>query len=216
MNRSECCVVIFTKAPVPGYVKTRLIPLLGEEGATLLHERMVIRSISTATNAGVGSVELWCAYPTGHPFFSWCAERFGVTLHAQSEGNIGERMARAFHETLQRSAYVLLMGTDCPSLSGDDLGEAVNVLTGGEDGVLIPSEDGGYVLMGLRRYAEELFTGIAWGTENVLKETRDRLSDLGWQWHELSERWDVDRPEDVERLKREGFMEILMTGYREV
>jgi uncharacterized protein len=210
MNRSACCLVIFAKAPVPGGAKTRLIPLLGEEGAALLYEKMVIRSIATATNVGIGPVELWCTPSTEHPFFSRCAEEFGIMLRCQTEGDIGERMAHAFRETLKRSTYVLLMGTDCPSLTGDDLGEAVNALRKGDDAVLIPSEDGGYVLMGLRRYAEELFTGIEWGTEDVLEETRVRLRRLGWRWHELSERWDVDLPEDVERLKREGYMEVLM------
>jgi len=210
MNRSDCCLVLFARAPVPGGVKTRLIPLLGEEGAAVLYERMLIRSIAAATNAALGPVELWCAPSTEHPFFSRCAERFGVTLLCQTEGDIGERMAHAFRETLKRSTYVLLMGTDCPSLTGNDLGKAVNALREGTDAVLAPSEDGGYVLMGLRRYAEELFTGIAWGTEEVLEETRIRLRHLGWRWHELLEQWDVDRPEDVERLKREGYMEFLM------
>ena len=209
MNRSVCYLVIFARAPVPGGVKTRLIPLLGEEGAAVLYERMVIRSIATATNVGIGPVELWCTPSTGHPFFSRCAEEFGIMLLCQTEGDIGERMAHAFRETLKRSTYVLLMGTDCPSLTGNDLGEAVNALSVGADAVLIPSEDGGYVLMGLRQYAGELFTGIAWGTKEVLEETRVRLRHLGWRWHELSERWDVDRPEDVERLKREGYMDSL-------
>ncbi len=209
MNRSDCHIVIFAKAPVPGCVKTRLISLLGEEGAVVLYKRMVIRSITTATNAAVGPVELWCAPSTEHPFF-FRAKKFGVTLRCQTEGDIGERMAHAFRETLKRSAHVLLIGTDCPSLTGDDLEKAVNALTEGMDAVLIPSEDGGYVLMGLRRYDPEVFANIAWGTEKVLEETRVRFRHLGWQWHELPERRDVDRPEDVEQLKREGYLEILL------
>ena len=71
--------------------------------------------------------------------------------------------------------------------------------------VITPAEDGGYVLIGLCQYESTLFEEISWGTESVLKETRGRLRQLGWNWHELPQRWDVDRPEDVERLKREGF-----------
>jgi glycosyltransferase A (GT-A) superfamily protein (DUF2064 family) len=74
------------------------------------------------------------------------------------------------------------------------------------DAVIGPAEDGGYVLIGLRRYAPELFKGVSWGTDLVLKETRERLRVLGWQWHELKERWDVDRPEDMKRLKSEGLL----------
>ncbi len=216
MYRTDCHILIFAKAPVPGSVKTRLVPLLGEEGAVELYKGMTIRSITTAMNAAVGTVELWCAPSTEHPFFSRCAGKFGVTLRCQTGGDIGERMAHAFRETLKRSTVVLLGGTDCPSLTEDDLEEASRVLTEGTDAVLAPSVDGGYVLMGLRRYAPEIFANFAWGTEKVLQETRDRFRHLGWRWHELSERWDVDRPEDVERLKHEGLMKMLMAEDLEV
>ena len=79
--------------------------------------------------------------------------------------------------------------------------------------MIIPSEDGGYVLIGLRRYADDLFTEVPWGTERVMEETRLRLRNLGWRWHELPERWDVDRPEDVERLRLEGYISLISTLY---
>ena len=69
-----------------------------------------------------------------------------------------------------------------------------------------PAEDGGYVLFGLRKSFQILFDGVPWGTDSVLKETRIQMGQLGWRWHELSERWDVDRPEDVQRLKLEGYL----------
>jgi glycosyltransferase A (GT-A) superfamily protein (DUF2064 family) len=115
-------------------------------------------------------------------------------------------MAHAFHETLKTASQAVLIGTDCPSLTVHDLQEAAGVLRQGIDAVIGPTEDRGYVLIGLRRYAPELFTGISWGTESVLDQTRACLQGLGWKWHELSERWDVDRPEDVERLIREGYI----------
>ena len=55
-------------------------------------------------------------------------------------------------------------------------------------------------LIGLRQLATELFTGIDWSTWAVLHETRTRLRRLGWQWKELEEKWDVDRPEDLKRM----------------
>jgi rSAM/selenodomain-associated transferase 1 len=114
-------------------------------------------------------------------------------------------MAHAFHETLKWTTQALLIGTDCPSLTVDDLREAAEVLRKGIDAVIGPAEDGGYILIGLRRCVPDLFTGISWGTGSVLDQTRRRLRELRWKWHELSEQWDVDRPEDVERLKREGY-----------
>jgi glycosyltransferase A (GT-A) superfamily protein (DUF2064 family) len=114
-------------------------------------------------------------------------------------------MADAFQETLKVATAALLIGTDCPSLTGEDLRETALVLGHKADAVMGPTEDGGYVLIGLRTLAPSLFEGIPWGTEEVLPETRQRLRNLGWVWHELPVRWDVDRPEDVKRMIAEGY-----------
>ena len=203
---SDCHLIVFAKAPVPGEVKTRLVPSLGVLSATTLYEAMVLRTLGTAVNARVGLVELWCTPSKEHPFFGRCAKEFQLTLHLQTNGDIGRRMAHAFQETLKGIPFALLLGTDCPSLAQDDLGEAAAALRQGSDAVIGPTEDGGYCLLGLRRYAPSLFYDISWGTELVLEQTRARLRQLGWSWHELPERWDVDRPEDVERLKSEGYL----------
>ncbi len=206
MDRSDCRLIIFAKAPVPGEVKTRLVPFLGEGPTTLLYERMVLHTLTTAVNAASGPVDLWCTPSIEHPFFRRCAKEFKVGLMTQTDGDMGRRMAHAFRETLTRASWVLLMGTDCPSLTPDDLIEAAAFLKEGTDAVIIPSKDGGYVLIGLRHNADDLFREVPWGTERVMEETRLRLRKLGWRWHELPERWDVDRPEDVERLRLEGYI----------
>jgi glycosyltransferase A (GT-A) superfamily protein (DUF2064 family) len=66
--------------------------------------------------------------------------------------------------------------------------------------VLVPADDGGYVLLGLTRSDKRLFEGIAWGSDTVLADTRARLRALDWRWRELETLWDVDRPEDYQRL----------------
>ena len=215
---SNCHLLVFAKAPIPGMVKTRLIPSLGAQGAARLYESMALHCLAAAVNSRVGPVDLWCTPSTGHPFFKRCAEDFHVFLHPQTQGDIGSRMAHAFQVTLKISASALLLGTDCPSVTQDDLVAAAAVLQRGTDAVIVPTEDGGYSLLGLRRYTPDLFTGIAWGSESVLEQTRTRLSGLAWSWHELPERWDVDRPEDVERLKSEGYLlsEIEEWGVREM
>ncbi len=201
-----CSLLIFAKAPIPGQVKTRLVPSMGAMAAASLHEKLVLHSLRTVTQAGLGPVELWCAPSTEHPFFKLCAEKFPLELHRQIDGDIGKRMAYAFDHTLRKVPSTLLIGTDCPSLAQDDLKEAAEVLAQGLDAVIGPAEDGGYVLLGLRHVAPELFAGISWGTDLVLEETRQRFRTWGWQWHELRKRWDVDRPEDVKRLRLEGLL----------
>jgi hypothetical protein len=67
--------------------------------------------------------------------------------------------------------------------------------------------DGGYALIGLRRVEPRLFEGIRWGGDSVMATTRDRMSRLGWRWRELETLWDIDRPEDCQRLLASGLLE---------
>ena len=196
-------IVVFAKAPVPGRAKTRLIPALGATGAVRLQEAMIERTLRTARAAGLGSIELCCAPDTSHPFFAGCAERHGVTLTAQGGGNLGTRMLAAFERVVGASGPTLLVGTDCPALTPDHLRTAAMALATGFDAVFTPAEDGGYVLAGLARVARSLFEDIAWGSADVMRTTRLRLTALGWRWRELGELWDVDRPDDLVRLARD-------------
>lgn len=200
-----CRLLVFAKAPVPGEAKSRLVPSLGREGAARLHANLVLHTLDTALASKVGPVELWCSSAVSHPFFVECGRRFQVALRRQRGESLGERMSHAFRETLQKGGVALLIGTDCPSLRPEDLREAKEVLDEKVRVVLSPAEDGGYVLLGLRQHAEALFEGIPWGSDVVLAQTRQRLQRLGWSWRELAVRWDVDRPEDVERLRRLGW-----------
>lgn len=196
----------FAKAPVAGRVKTRLIPLLGESGATALHEQLAWRSISEAVAASLCPVTLWCSPTRQHAFFSACSEQLGVPLSDQHGGDLGARMAHAFEKTLHESSYALIMGSDCPVLNRHYLHEALSALHAGYDAVLGPAEDGGYVLLGLRRFNSLLFEAIPWGEAQVLDATRARLRQLQWRCHELPVLWDVDRPEDVARAMAMGIV----------
>lgn len=208
MRKVSYRVLVFAKAPVAGRVKSRLLPFLGAEKAARLHTHLVQHALETAVRSNVGCVELWCTPSVDHPFFVQCAKRFGVRLRRQIGRDLGERMSHAFQTTLEKGRVALLMGTDCPSLRTEDLRQAKEVLDQGIPAVLSPAEDGGYVLIGLRKHDGSLFDGIPWGTDGVLRETRSSLRRLGWEWRELASRWDVDRPEDVEslRLSEWGFL----------
>ena len=198
-TRSDSRIAVFAKAPVPGAVKTRLIPVLGARGAAALHRALIARAIETAAEAGIGAVELWCTPDTGDPFFMDCSRRYGVALMQQGDGDLGARMQRAFESMLSTSARALLVGSDIPPMTPDYLREADAALTGAHDAVLGPAEDGGYVLMGLRRVDAALFGNIRWSKPDVFAVTRSRLAKLGWRHLEMSTLWDVDRPEDLSR-----------------
>src|SRR6266849_3735909 len=99
-----------------------------------------------------------------------------------------------------RASRAILVGSDIPVLSAQYLRDAERALSGGDDVVIGPAEDGGYVLIGLSRCDAELFREIPWGGPEVLAETRRRIAALRWRLSELPALWDVDRPEDLERL----------------
>jgi rSAM/selenodomain-associated transferase 1 len=197
-------VAVFAKAPVPGEVKTRLVPVLGAEAAAELHQSLVRRAVATAKAAGLGPVSLWCTPDTGHPFFAACAAQYGVTLHEQRGGHLGERMERTLGVLLLQGP-ALLIGSDCPALRPEDLRAAAGSLAT-HDAVLQPAEDGGYVLVGLSREVPGLFEGIRWGGADVMRQTRARLREAGATWREMPTRWDVDRPEDYRRLVASGLI----------
>ena len=191
--------MLFAKAPVAGAVKTRLIPVLGAERAARLHERLMLRALETLIKADVGPVEICCAPDTSHAFFADCRRRFGVALMRQCEGDLGERMRDAFDVALLTAPCALIVGADCPSITVDDVRDAATQLAR-HDAVLIPADDGGYVLIGARGTHPNMFDGIDWGEATVLAAQRDQFCALGWCWHEGAIRWDVDRPEDLARL----------------
>ncbi len=203
-------IAVFAKAPVVGEVKTRLVPLLGAEGAAALHAGLVRHAIATAIAAGAGEVELWCAPTEEHPFFADCARESGVRLRRQEGADLGARMRHAFEASLAAGRALVVVGADCPSLGAADLREAVAALAT-HDVVVSPAEDGGYVLLGLARAVPALFAGIDWGTASVMGRTRALLAASGLAWKELATRWDVDRPEDYARLVREGLVEEVMS-----
>lgn len=197
-------MLVFARAPEPGRVKTRLIATLGESGAARLHERMLRRTLRTARRAGIGPVHLYCAPGRGAAFFRQFASR--LRLHDQDAGDLGERMHAAFRRALRRHRRAILIGSDCPALRPGDLRAAAKALSGAS-AVLCPAEDGGYPLIGLRRTAPRLFRGVRWGGPEVMAQTRRRLAQLGWRARELRELWDVDRPDDAERLRRSGMLD---------
>ena len=197
VRTESVAIAVFAKAPLAGQAKTRLIPALGAAGAARLQRRLTLRALEVATRAATGQVTLWCSPDRQQRFFRALHDRYGVATRSQAGDDLGQRMAHAFAD---HTGALLLIGTDCPALAVAHLSSAAGALHQGYDAVLIPAEDGGYVLDGLRCPQPRLFEDIDWGSEGVMAQTRDRLSELGLRWLEPATLWDVDRPEDLARL----------------
>jgi hypothetical protein len=203
-------VIVFAKAPVPGLAKTRLAPALGADGAAALAARMLRHALAQATAAGLGPVALCAAPDTTHPALHEAAAACGATLAAQGEGDLGERMHRAFTRHLALHGAALLMGTDAPALDAARLREAAQALQQ-HDAVFVPALDGGYALVGLRRADARVFTGMRWSHAQVMADTRQRLREAGLRWAELPAVADVDEPADLVHLPTE-WRDILGAG----
>jgi rSAM/selenodomain-associated transferase 1 len=196
-------IAVFAKAPVAGRVKTRIARAIGPERAALLHERLVRQALATARAAALDGVELWCEPDTTHPFFLECARQYRARLCRQHGADLGERMAHAFAQAQDEGRGLVLIGADCPALEAQDLRDAALALEQ-HDAVFAPAEDGGYVLVALRRAHASLFSAMPWGSGEVMERTRERARAAGLSVKELRALWDVDRPADLERLEREA------------
>jgi rSAM/selenodomain-associated transferase 1 len=190
-------IIVFAKAPVAGRVKTRLIPALGAEGAAMMAREMLEWTVGEALASGL-PVEL-CGDPDAA---EWYEARAGLELTAQGEGGLGERLARAAKRALG-DAPVLLIGTDCPELDRKRLRAAAGALRA-HDAVIHPAQDGGYALLGLRRFDPSPFEEIAWSTDKVAAQTIARIEALGWSLHVGETLHDVDQPADLRHSRASG------------
>ena len=187
-------ILVFAKAPVAGRVKTRLIPLLGAEAAARLARRMLCSTLGAARATGL-TVEL-CGEPDAG---NWGPLSLGLQLSAQGDGDLGERLARAARRTIDGGESALLIGGDCPTLDAAHLRAAAAALDT-HDAVLHPAADGGYVLLGLRRFDARLFEDMPWSSDRVAALTIERIAALGWSVDLRETLRDIDEPGDIDSL----------------
>ena len=191
-------LIVFTRYPEPGKSKTRLIPVLGPEGAVQLQQEMTQHVLGWAKAlATCRPLCLEVCFEGGDD--SLMRQAFGndLTYCRQAVGDLGQRMHAAFEAAFQAGSHrAVLIGTDCPELDGRLVQAAFDRL-GGNDLVLGPASDGGYYLIGLRSPAPSLFDGILWGTGEVLRATLRVAKAAGLSVALLPRLSDVDCSEDI-------------------
>lgn len=193
-------LIIFAKAPIPGEAKKRLIPVLGEVGAAELHQKMLEQKLRLIQENSIAPVELHCWPDKSHPYFLDIEARYSLQLHNQQGDNLGERMAHAMQHAIDKHSSTVLIGSDSPPLDREYLITAFQQLHSGADAVIGPAEDGGYVLIGLSHFHSEIFHGIEWSSNKVYQQTQSKFEQLNLNHVKLNTLWDVDRPDDLERL----------------
>ncbi len=191
-------LIIFTRYPESGKTKTRLIPILGAEGAANLQRQMTEYTIAEAKSclsAHPLSIEVHFAGGNLQLMKTWLGDE--IAYYQQSEGDLGRRMMSAFEISFAAGmSGVIIIGTDCPDFNAKSMDEAFQLLSH-NDLVLGPAADGGYYLIGLRRLIPELFVGIDWGTSQVRQQTVEIAQSMNLAIAYLPILNDIDRPEDL-------------------
>ncbi|MGA9538484.1 MAG: TIGR04283 family arsenosugar biosynthesis glycosyltransferase [Desulfobacterales bacterium] len=196
-------LLIFTRYPEPGATKTRLIPLLGPEGAAKLQRQMtehLLSNISRLVRTRPLVVEIRFAGGDARLMRNWLGADF--LYAAQGDGRLDQRMTIALTAAFDAGAKAaVLIGTDIPGITAEIIRRAFDALRR-NDAVFGPAADGGYYLVGLRegvlkRALPTLFAGLPWGTNRVLALSLERAAELALSVALLDALEDVDRPEDL-------------------
>lgn len=226
----DYCIAQLAKAPLLGRVKTRMQPALSPAQSLQLHKQLVSHVAASLLASYRLPVELWVSEQPQLPFFQKMLQGFSASYFNEScfnesyfnapcsnipvkvqQGNdLGERMYAICESVLKSYKAVILVGSDCPFITDSILAGVTNALDEGSDAVIIPAEDGGYVLLALRRAEKHVFTGVEWGTERVYAQTLERLKALGWRYTSLAPLSDIDRPEDLALLQDDILTEHLV------
>ncbi len=189
-------LIMFTRFPQPGQTKTRLAPRLGHERAANLHRVLVEHTLATVQAAAAVMGLVLEIHHTGNQaeMAAWLGTH--MNYRPQVAGDLGGRMATALELA---AGPTVLVGTDCPDLSVGILAAAFAVLKE-QDVVLGPATDGGYYLVGAREQAPDIFARVTWGSDQVLAQTRNKLTTAKMTWAEVATLSDIDRPEDLALL----------------
>jgi len=201
MQFDHSVILLYAKAPVENKVNTRLIPDIGVQAATRLQHDLIHERLSLLTSAKLCDVRLMCAPDLHDDCFLQCEKQYPITLFGQSGDELGERMFNGIRDALKHYRYCIVIGTDAPSLDIKKINGVLEKLHTGSDVVIVPAEDGGYVLIAMRQAHEFLFQEISWGSAEVMQQTRNKLIEENVSFEELATCWDIDRLEDYQRYQ---------------
>jgi len=196
-------LVVMTKAPIPGMVKTRLSPPLSMALCADLHEAFLRDTVRKATSLPDAHCVLAYAPDSGLSFFKSIIPD-GCELILQEGDDLGERMLNCFKRFHSSCSPIVVIGSDSPTLPVCYIRTAIDFLDLSQNDVVFgPTSDGGYYLIGMTGPHTQLFADMEWSTSWVLRTSINRCVELGLRWSLLPEWYDVDTPNDLARLADE-------------
>ena len=201
----SCCTIVFAKNPVPGQVKTRLLPLLSPEGAASLYRAFLVDWCNALS--ALPTSDLVIAYTPPDALSDLKTLIGGHAIYIpQEDSGLGERLTAVSRWACDQGyEKFLLVGSDSPTLPIAYIERAIALLAS-RDVVIGPSTDGGYYLIGFSKIGAErtiptIFQDIAWSTEHALRETLEKVDGTNAKVGVLPPWYDVDTPSDLEFLR---------------
>lgn len=194
-------LILFTRFPEPGQVKTRLIPALGSQKAAKLQRILTAESIRQASQLAAGrgtAVEVF--YCGGDRSGMERMFKTSFSFRQQVGETLGQRLARAFKEGFDRGmSRIVIIGTDCPQLDAEIMESGLRGLDR-SDIVIGPAPDGGFYLIGMRCPDETIFSGIDWGSEFAFSQLVSNVEQRSLSLETMGYLADIDEPGDLAAL----------------
>lgn len=200
-------LVLMAKAPMEGQVKTRLVGALTPLEAKQLYVAFLGDTFALMEAVMEEREELslvLCYTPEGEEEAFEEVEHEGCLMIAQRGDDLGQRLTNCFADVFNLGFdSVIAIGGDSPTLPEEMVMEAFDSLETDDDVVVVPAEDEGYCLIGMRKLHEPIFQNIPWSTIGVMAATEAQAKQSGLSLSVGPAWYDVDTPEELERLKQE-------------
>ena len=189
MNKRQ--LLVFTKNPQLGKVKTRLAKSIGEEKALFIFQKLIKKTAQTIGSISVHKSLYYSEFiENGDLWDTQVSEK-----KIQNGNTLGERMSNAFQDGFEKGfEQIVIIGTDLWDLESSDIDQAFKVLET-NTAVIGPATDGGYYLLGLSQWMPEVFKNKIWGTASILNDTMDDFKERKLAL--LKPKNDVDYYEDL-------------------
>lgn len=190
-------LIIFTKNPEAGKVKTRLAATIGNEAALAIYHQLLLHTVSTTKYLPVEKFVFYFNHIENEDV--WNSKYYRKEV--QQGNDLGERMKNAFASIFQKDyGKIVIIGTDCPDVNAGIIMNAFDYLKS-YDIVVGPAEDGGYYLIGMKELRPNLFENIKWSTDTVLHDTISKCTTLELNYHLLPVLKDIDEEKDLQAFK---------------
>ncbi len=201
MGVMSCVIAVMARYPFGDGVKTRLSQRLEASARAELYDAFLRDTLDHVREVSCVMRALVFTPPSEHEFFRALAGQDMAVLPQRGE-DLGARIYAALDDLFREHARVLLLGSDSPDVPTAYLDRAARALERGAELVIGPSDDGGFYCLGLCRPAPGLFDGVQWSTDRTCAQTLQRAAALELEATLLPSWYDVDHPEDLDRLER--------------